>query len=309
MWDLENPSASPAALGRSDKIVANFFVSLSFTPDGRRGYGLPMNGGRAILWKLDAVGSVIDPIQPPDSEIPDEGKGETGQNPKDAQGQVARLLITPLVLSSRDGRWLIDAGRGGRVRLWDLIRPDPFGNPALQFDSRASLPSLNTIRSPSSPPFTADSRWLETTDGNNLYIWDLGGNEPRHKITIPLESGDPVRGVAVDPTGQWVALVGSDNQLHIWEVTTEGCVERTIVQPAPQSSLWSHFFLSPGGKRVVDIDFASVPFAQIYRVPLDQLKEAAQQAVGRNLTRDEWKRFFPGQDYRKTFEVLPEPPP
>jgi len=54
--------------------------------------------------------------------------------------------------------------------------------------------------------------------------------------------------------------------------------------------------------------FGNDPVARIYRVPLDELREAARGAVGRNLRRDEWEQFFRGQGYHKTFESLPEPP-
>ena len=35
----------------------------------------------------------------------------------------------------------------------------------------------------------------------------------------------------------------------------------------------------------------------------------ARRVVNRNLTRAEWNRYFPGEDYRKTFDDLPVPDP
>jgi WD40 repeat protein len=304
IWDLENPDGPPAILTQSDKFDRRFGVFWHFTPDGRRWYNMLPHGG-VKLWKLDGPGSTVDPVELPDLLGAGDLDGSTSQGPRtDARVQVVPRQKPSLVSWSPDDRWLIDAGRGGKVRLWDLIRPDPFESPALEFDRREPPPPLLTdfwAR------FTPNSQWLAMTAENNLYLWDLRGKEPRQEPKIPLESAGPVRGFAVDATGQWVALAGSDDRLHLWEVRSEGCLERTILQPAPGPKPWSEFFLSPGGKRVVAI--GSDPPARVYRVPMDDLRDAAQQAVGRNLTRDEWKRFFPGQDYHTTFEALPEPPP
>ncbi len=300
IWDLEDPAAPPVILSRSENLIANSQGSLFFTPDGRRAITRGFDG-RVFVWKLDGPGVALDPVEPPDPEGPDERKGNTGPDPKGAPGPVVRYPKAILSFSSPDGRWLIDAGRGGKVRLWDVIRPDPFGGVALAVPNRESLPLL-----PMSP-FTADGRWLATTEGNSLHLWDLRGEEPTDRATIPLESRDQVRALAVDPTGRWVALAGSDNQLRLWELMPNGSFERTVLQPAPGPNPWNGLFLSPGGRRVTAIGYD--PVARVYRVPLDELREAARRAVGRNLRRVEWNRYFPGQDYHKTFESLPEPSP
>jgi hypothetical protein len=36
--------------------------------------------------------------------------------------------------------------------------------------------------------------------------------------------------------------------------------------------------------------------------------EFAEPCAGRNLSREEWQSYFPGQVYRPTFPGLPEPP-
>ncbi len=300
IWDLEDPAAPPVILSRSENLIANFQGLLFFTPDGRRAFTRGFDG-RVFVWKLDGPGAALDPVEPPDPESPQERKGDTGPDPKGATGPAVRRPKAPLSFSSPDGRWLIDAGRGGKVRLWDLIRPDPFGSVALRLPDRESLRLLPVS------PFTADGRWLVTAEGNSLHLWDVRGEEPTDRATIRLESPDQVRALAVDPTERWVALAGSDNQLRLWELTSNDSFERTIIQPAPGRDPWNGLFLSPGGRRVTAIGYD--PVARVYRRPLDELREAARRAVGRNLRRDEWNRYFPGQGYHKTFESLPEPSP
>jgi WD40 repeat protein len=307
MWDLEDPGAPPMVLARSEMFRTTRLGPLFFTPDSRRAI-VRRTDGRILLWKLDGRDAVHDPVEPPDPESPEERGGDTGQGLKDVAARGVHPPIAPLSFSSSDGRWLIDAGRGGTVRLWDLVRPDPFASQAGHFASRESFPSLTVPRFPRSP-FTNDGRWLTSTDGrsqNQLHLWDLRGTEPIDRATIPLESHEEIHALAVDPTGRWVALATSaDSQLHVWELTSNGCVERTALQPARGSNPWAGLHLGPGGRRVTTVDVDSIP--RVYRVPLDDLKPAAQRAVGRNLTRLEWNRFFPGQEYHKTFESLPEP--
>ena len=314
VWDLEHPNATPIILSRSETLIKYAVSSFFFTPDSRRVIlHLPYPDGRIFLWELDGPGAAGDPVEPPDPETPEERKGDTRSDLKAPTETPVRPKY-PLYFPSPDGRWLIDAGKGGIVRLWDLMRPDPFESPALEFPSRESLPLL------SSSPFIADGRWLATAEGDKLHLWDLQGEKPTVRAKIHLQPHDPVRPLSVDSTGQWVALAGSDNQLHLWELTPDGPFERTILQPAPGSNLqpaprwnpWNELFLSPGGKRAAAISYDPVArdsVARVYRVPLAELREAARQAVGRNLSRREWERFFPGQDYHKTFDSLPEPPP
>jgi hypothetical protein len=40
---------------------------------------------------------------------------------------------------------------------------------------------------------------------------------------------------------------------------------------------------------------------------VDELIRLAGRTAGRNLTKDEWQLYFPGEKYRKTFPDLPEP--
>jgi len=38
---------------------------------------------------------------------------------------------------------------------------------------------------------------------------------------------------------------------------------------------------------------------------MNDLMNLARITVGRNFTADEWRLYFPGEKYRKTFEELP----
>ena len=46
--------------------------------------------------------------------------------------------------------------------------------------------------------------------------------------------------------------------------------------------------------------------ARLWRLSLDELVSLACRSAGRNLTLEEWLRFFPGEAYHKTCQQQPE---
>ena len=270
MWDLEDPAAKPVILSRSKTLITRSLGQLFLTPDGRWAIAFGKDR-RASLWKLDGAGPALEPVEPPDPEGPEEREGSTAPGSK---GTTEPVIVRPKAIVgfvSSDGRWLIDVRKGGEVRLWDLIRPEPFGSPALTFPDRSWLPLLPVS------PITADSRWLVTADGNELHIRSLRGKQPTLTAKILLDSRAQFRSLSLDFHGRWAALVGSDNLLRIWELNLSGSVNRAVLQTAGQPS-WNGLFLSPGGKWVAAFD--GDPVARIFRVPIDDLREAARRAVG-----------------------------
>jgi WD40 repeat protein len=47
--------------------------------------------------------------------------------------------------------------------------------------------------------------------------------------------------------------------------------------------------------------------ARLWRLQVEDLIDLAHITVGRNFTLEEWKLYFPGERYRKTFDELPGP--
>jgi len=61
---------------------------------------------------------------------------------------------------------------------------------------------------------------------------------------------------------------------------------------------------SPDSRWIYIVDTANT--LHYFPTSIEDLKKQACLAVGRNLIINEWERFFPGKDYRKTCENLPE---
>jgi len=63
---------------------------------------------------------------------------------------------------------------------------------------------------------------------------------------------------------------------------------------------------SPDSRWIYIVDTANT--LHYFPTSIEDLKKQACLAVGRNLIINEWERFFPGKDYRKTCENLPKHP-
>jgi WD40 repeat protein len=70
--------------------------------------------------------------------------------------------------------------------------------------------------------------------------------------------------------------------------------------PVPEGEVWSLAF-SPDGKTLAVGDSSSVVWCD---VDLESSKRLAHQVANRNLTRAEWKLYFPDTPYRPTFNEL-----
>lgn len=125
--------------------------------------------------------------------------------------------LSSSVKISPDGHWLATAhGASERpmpsVRLWDLTAPDPSAEPI-------GLP----IYVVTDLCFSADSRWLITTDGSSNQVWDLAAADPAR---VPLDLGDVIGLAVTSPDSRWLAA-------------TEGGVVRLwdLAEPRPANTL------------------------------------------------------------------------
>jgi WD40 repeat protein/serine/threonine protein kinase len=107
-----------------------------------------------------------------------------------------------VVAMSSDGRLVaaLDAA-GSFVQVWDAVR----GTPIAHLASDASkFPGLT---------FSADGRWLATTGGNDVYVFDT--RTWQRALTI---RGLRVRSLAFDPTAPRLVTGGTTGDVAIWDV-------------------------------------------------------------------------------------------
>ena len=110
-----------------------------------------------------------------------------------------------------------------------------------------------------------------------------------------LQVEDPARVAYLTQT-----TLGLDDTARIWSA---GGNAESIALRGHEGDVTSAEF-SPDGKRVITA--SNDDTARVWTVDGDLLAEMACARAGRNFTRDEWARFFPGKPYRATCPEWPK---
>ena len=126
-------------------------------------------------------------------------------HPQALTGHVGPIKV--VVWDPRD-RWVATAGWDGVVRLWDPRT----GTPVLHLHG-----DVGEITSVAVAP---DGSWLATA-GGKLRVWNTATGMPRHSLDGPFKSA-----MAVHPGGEWLAVIATDNSVHLVNPRTGGLVKR-----------------------------------------------------------------------------------
>ena len=110
---------------------------------------------------------------------------------------------------------------------------------------------------------------------------------------------------------------GSDYTARLWDLTDKDLAAKDL--PAISNVFIRVFHIKkPDGRskqnileQMSKLDKLIEPDGRseqdVFLEQMSKLIDLARAAAGRNLTTDEWKRYFPGEKYRKTFPDLPGP--
>ena len=221
-----------------------------------------------------------------------------------------------------DGRTLVSAGRDdGRVVFWDVATQKP--GPVISIPGRRIFATA----------FSPDGRLLATGTSNGVILWD---SATRQQIGVVLGDGDPVLTAAFSPDGTLLAWAGRNSDISVWEVGSErprrrfskhrswvhsiafspdgrtlasGSVDERIV-------LWDVESGEPKGLPLAALESVSaVAFSPdgntllsgtydgslaLWHLGIDSLRAGACEVAGRNLTPEEWRRYFRDEPYHPT---------
>ncbi len=124
--------------------------------------------------------------------------------------------------------------------------------------------------------------------------------ETRETIGQPLVAHTaPVQSLVFSSDGQTLASGSEDDTIILWDVATR----QAIGQPLTLDRFAvDRLALSPDGKSLVTAGNSTL---LLWDVSAESWADWSCLRAGRNFTRAEWERYFPGEEYRKTCEQWP----
>jgi cell division protein FtsB len=148
-----------------------------------------------------------------------------------------------------------------------------------------------------------DGHWLVTGSGDNTArLWDLTASDPAAAPIVLRDHEGGIYAVAISPDNHWLVTGSSDDTARLWDLTAEDPAAEPIVLRGHEGSI-SAVAISPDNHWLVTGSEDNT--ARLWNLRLDELIDLACRTTGRNLTREEWEQYSPGQEYRKTCERWP----
>ena len=317
VWDLTSGRRIDPGL----HVPGPISVGIAFSPDSRR-VAAGDSDGAVIVWDIESWAPVGPPLTIPGG------------------GLLVRLAYSP------DGRMLA-AGRevpptiglydaATLTQIGDFIRPslgealylsylrgmafDPDGTTMAtveQFDTQVELWDVATGRKvqtleglkalATSAAFApSGDRIVIGETGGTVEVFDLGTGRP---VSEPLGGVQRnIVDVAYSPDGQLIAATTLDSTAQLWDADSGLPIGPSLRFDDAVADRETNLAFSPDGRALA----TSGPLGSVtlWDLDPDSLAEHACQTAGRNLSRDEWRRYMPADtDYRKTCPQWPEAGP
>ena len=152
--------------------------------------------------------------------------------------------------------------------------------------------------------FSPDSKALAAGDvddgdgGGGVVLFDATSRQRLQVEPLEVNQGE-VRSLAYSPDGKTLAAGDGNGDVILFDSTTRQRIDpgRLSLTHGDVTSL----AFSPDGKTLAVGDSSGVVWCD---VDLESWKRLARQVANRNLTRAEWKLYFPDTPYRPTFNEL-----
>jgi WD40 repeat protein len=196
---------------------------------------------------------------------------------------------------SHDHHQLVTAGTD--ARLWDLNAADPTATPLILRGSQDK--SIQNVG------FSPDDHWLVTgNEDGSVRVWNVKDPEASPLILTGHTSG--VDRLAFSSDSHWLAT-GSfyDSAVRLWDLTSNKMADTPLIFPINGKTSDIKFSNESTGSHWLMTGNYEDHTVMLWNLRLNELRDLACRTAGRNLTEDEWRRYFPGQKYRSTCAGLP----
>ena len=216
------------------------------------------------------------------------------------------------VTFSPDNHWLVtvnvkpvtgnlfnDLQRADHIisRLWDLTTIGPAASPVVSYNHGSSF----RLGGYPITAFSPDSHWL-VTGGRGLAttarLWDLTVSDP---ATVPLFPHGHEE-VTFSSNNHWLVTRSWDGIARLWDLTAPDPTTVPFFPHGHEEEI-SKVTFSPDNHWLATGSSDGV--VRLWTLRLDELIDLACRTAGRNLSRDEWALYFPGEEYRQTCPDLP----
>ena len=155
--------------------------------------------------------------------------------------------------------------------------------------------------------FAPDGKTLASaSQDSTVRLWDLTAADPNAAVRTLSGHQNTVTHVAFAPDGKTLASALTDMTVRLWDLTA-GDPNAAVRTLTGHQSTVTHVAFAPDGKTLASASEDHT--VRLWTVDLDELLKRAQPHAYRNLTREEWEQFFPGERYTPTFPDRPVPFP
>lgn len=272
VWDPTQPA--PRALGWREAEKSGLILVLA-DPTGRQAAVFGKDGSVRVRSIVDPAAEPILVAQP--------------------RHVAARVLESqepdvPILAFDRAGGRLLVAQRSGttpaRIRRLEPAEDASIDLPDSAIDARFAA-------------FSADGKRLVLVGARQIQVWDL--DAPKRPLLSIRTPGGEIDRAALDATATRLVTgttAAERMSLRVWDLGSPGNESVPLAWPSPLRDFRS----SADGRHLA----VSGDDQNMYLLPLElgPVLELAERAVGRNMSLEEWRRYFPGQSYRPTFPNL-----
>src|SRR5262249_22003812 len=139
---------------------------------------------------------------------------------------------------------------------------------------------------------------------NTARLWDLKAADPAAQPVVLKGHQHGLYAVAFSPDNRWVVTGSWDNTARLWDLKAADPAAQPLALERHHHRVHAVAF-SRDTRWVVTGSGDST--ARLWLLQIEDLLVLARGTAGRNLSKDEWHTFLPGQPYFEVFPGLPIP--
>ena len=246
------------------------------------------------LFLISIDQSKVTPLPDVPGEIRIDPSGKVLASQRDG---VSRLYTLPSLqrTTSLDGpsSGLLRSAGEGRLLAFETNKPNEFFIDIWSVASKARVSRIPLPAELTRLAFNPSGTILFTAQGENLQAWDIPSGKRRFSLTA---SGD-IDQIIPDPSSASFATI-THGHLTVWDAVTGARLAQL-----PDAGYLRVAAFSPDGRYLLaGYDERS---AALWLWRSGDLRDQACARLTRNLSHDEWKRWFPKQPYRLISPDLP----